>query len=206
VVGAEQRSGQEQFVESTGSDLARNTPLPPIAANLVRLMEQAREERQEQGYTEFYPQWWMYTKGLELVNDYSPYWRRRVQSEGFQRLAQKEGIHVEDINLRSEISDEGLEERQQFFRDIATAYGIAAYAEFTPRQKNRFREELREDIQDLNIGNVTLNEQQRELLTQIGTATNTPIDPDQEEYHYYTVLTQPDITEEEMENDPRYNT
>jgi hypothetical protein len=202
----EYRPDGEQFAESTGSDLARNAPMPPIAANLVRLMEQAREERQRQGYTEFYPHWWMYTKSYEVVAEYSPAWRRRVQSEGFQRFAQNAGINIEDINLRSEISDEELEARQQFFRDIFTAYGIAAYQEFTPRQKDRFREILREDITEFNIGNVTLNEQQRELLTHIGIATSTPIDPDQETYHYYTVLTQPDITEEEMKQDPRYDT
>src|SRR5207245_3297819 len=138
-------------------------------------------------------------------NDYSPFWRSYFKSEGGKRFARQEGLDPY-INLRSEISDEGLEERQQFFGDIATAYGIAAYRQFTPRQKHRFREILREDITNFNIGNVTLNEQQRELLTQIATANNKPIDPDQAEYHYYTVLTQPDITEKEMEEDPRYFT
>ena len=49
------RPNREQFAESTGSDLSRNTPLPPIVANLVQLIEQAREARQAQGLTEFYP-------------------------------------------------------------------------------------------------------------------------------------------------------
>lgn len=162
----------EQFAESTGSDLARNTPLPPIAANLVRLMEQAREARQEQGLSEFYPQWWMYTNIVEVTAE----------------MGGRNGVVFDALF------------------DVSRAYGITAYSQFTPRQKDQFRENLRLDIRDLNIGSVTLNEHQREILTHIGTATNTPIDPDQAEYHYATILTQPDITEEEMEQDPRYNT
>jgi len=162
----------EQFAEINGSDLSRNTPIPPIAANLVRLMEQAREVRQEQGYTEFYPQWWMYTKSLEVA------------------------VEMGDRN----------DEVRHTIADISTAYGVAAYAQFTPRQKDQFRENLRLDRRELSISSVTLNEQQREILSHIGTATNTPIDPDQEEYQYATILTQPEITEEELEQDPRYNT
>src|SRR5947199_7187208 len=130
VVEGEYRPGGEQFAEGKGSDLSRNTPLPPIAANLVRLMEQAREERQAQGYTEFYPQWWMYTKSLEVA--------------------------VEMGNRNDEV--------RHMIADISTAYGIAAYPQFTPRQKDQFRENLRLDIRDLNIGSVTLNERQREIL------------------------------------------
>jgi len=172
LVEGDYRPGEEQFAESNGGDLSRNAPIHPIAANLVQLMEQARQNRERQGLTEFYPQWWMYTKSLEVA------------------------VEMGERN----------DEVRHSIADISTAYGIAAYAQFTPRQKDQFRENLRLDIRDLNIGNVTLNEQQREILTQIGTATNTPIDPAQEEYHYYTVLNQPDITEEEMEQDPRFNT
>lgn len=75
-----------------------------------------------------------------------------------------------------------------------------------PRQKDRFREELRDQIRVENIGNVTLNEHQRQVLTQIAQATETPVNPDQETYHFYTVLKQPEITEEEMEQDQRYST
>ena len=201
-VEGENRPGGEPFAEGSGGDLSRNGPMSPIAANLVRLMYQAQEARQAQGYTEFYPQWWMYTTSYEIISEYSPSWRRRVLSGALET----EGITTDTIDVRPELSDQDLEARQQFFRDIFTAYGIAAYSQFTPRQKDRFREILREDITEFNIGNVTLNEQQRELLTHIGIATNTPIDPDQETYHYYTVLTQPEITEEEMELDPRYDT
>jgi hypothetical protein len=172
MIDSEVRPGGEQFAENTGSDLARNTPLPPIAANLVQLMEQARAARQEQGLTEFYPNWWMYTNIVEVTAE---------------------------MGGRNDVVFEAL-------FDVSRAYGIAAYQQFTPRQKDQFRENLRLDIRDLNIGSVTLNEQQREILTHIGTATNTPIDPDQVEYQYATILTQPDITEEEMEQDPRYNT
>ena len=194
------------FGETSGSDSSKNVVITPIAANLVRLMAQARQDVERRGSTEFYPQWWMYDKISQVVSFYSPHWRRRVQSEEFQRFAQRLGINTSNINLRSEISDEELEERQHFFRDIATAYGIAAYSQFTPRQKDQFRENLRLDSRELNISSVTLNEQQREILSHIGTATNTPIDPDQEEYQYATILTQPEITEEELEQDPRYNT
>lgn len=172
MVGAEQRPEIEHFAERSGGDLARNTPMPPIAANLVRFMDQAREERQRQGYTEFYPQWWMYTKMLEVA------------------------VEMGDRN----------DEVRHAIVDVHRAYGIAAYSQFTPRQKDQLRQNLRSNITTLNIGSVTLNEQQRELLTQIAIATNTPIDPDQEEYQYSTVLMQLDIAEEEMEQDPRYNT
>ncbi len=172
MIGVEQRPEGEHFAGESGSDLARNIPLPPIAANLVQLMEQAREARQEQGLTEFYPQWWMYTRSLEVA------------------------VEMGERN----------DEVRHMIADISTAYGIAAYPQFTPRQKDQFRQNLRLDIRDLNIGSVTLNERQREILIQIGTATNTPIDPDQAEYQYATILTQPDITEAEMEQDPRYNT
>ena len=146
--------------------------MPPIAANLVQLMEQARQAREMQGLTEFYSQWWMYTKSLEVA--------------------------VEMGNRNNEV--------RHAIADVQTAYGIAAYQEFTPRQKNRFREVLREDTHRLNNGSVILNEQQRELLTQIAIATSIPINPEQEEYHSSTVLAQPEITEEEIEQDPRYNT
>jgi len=194
------------FGETSGSDSSKNVVITPIAANLVRLMAQARQDVERRGSTEFYPQWWMYDKISQVVSFNSPHWRRRVQSEEFQRFAQRLGINTSNINLRSEISDEELEERQHFFRDIATAYGIAAYSQFTPRQKDQFREELREEITELNFGNVTLNEQQRELLRDITTATNTPFNPNYEEYHFATVLNKPDITEEEMQEDPRYDT
>jgi hypothetical protein len=192
--------------ERRGSNLPGNQIISPLAANLIRLMEEAREQVLRRGSTEFYPPFWMYDKILEIVNDYSPHWRSRVQTEDFKRFAQKVGKNIEDINLRPELSDEELDQRQHFFSAIQTAYGIAAYPHFTPRQKNRFREILREDIRELNIGNVMLSEQQRQVLTQIAAATGTPIDPDQETYHYHTVLRQPDITEQEMREDPRYGT
>ncbi len=182
------RNGERQ-----GSDVQANALISPLAANLIHLMEQERQRvlaRSE--YSEFYPQWWMYDKISNIASDYSPRWRRQV-------LGEKEA-------LRHELSNEELDERQQFFRGIQIAYGIAAYPQFTPRQKDAFREELREDIRDFNIGNVTLSEPQRQVLSIIATATETPIDPDQETYHYYTVLQQPDISEKEMEEDPRYDT
>ncbi len=170
-------------------------------------MEQARQAIERRGDTEFYPQFWMYDKIGEIVSDYSPEWRIYVQSEEGKRGLQKAGINTDNINLREKISDEGLEERQQFFRDIKWAYGIAAYLQFTLRQKDVFRENLRGWIQVVpNIGNVALNEQQRTVLTQIASATNTPVDPDQKIYHFDAVLSQPEITEEEMDEDPRYDT
>ena len=192
--------------ERRGSDHSKNTLTSPLAANLVSLMEQARQNVLQRGSSEFYPQFWMYDKISGIVNDYSPDWRRRVQSEGFRRFAQRTGINIHDINLRSELSDNELEERQQFFRDIANAYGIAAYLQFTPMQKDQFRGELRENIRYSDIANVTLTEQQRVVLQYIASATDTPVDPDQEKYSFDTVLTQPEITEEEMLKDPRYDT
>jgi hypothetical protein len=174
----------------------------PLARNLIGLMEQARQARERRGFTEFYPPFWMYDKISYMVIDYSPDWRRRVLSGALER----EGINTSNIDVRPELSDQDLEEREQFFRGIAKAYGIAAYSQFTPRQKNVFRDELRKNIRNLNIGNVTLTEQQRVVLQHIAEATNTPINPEQETYHYYTVLQQPDITEEEMREDPRYGT
>jgi hypothetical protein len=196
----------QQFGEPSESGQQENAVINPIAANLVRLMEQARQARERRGFTEFYPPFWMYDRIGLVVAEYSPSWRRRVQSEEFQRFAQKEGINIDDINLRSEISDEGLEERQQFFSSIQLAYGIVAYPQFTPCQKNVFREELRETIRISNTGNVNLNEPQRELLTQIAIATKTAIDPDQGMYDFDTVLKQPEITKEEMLENPRYDT
>ncbi len=216
--GVEGRPGQEahqQFKaglpgnssgEQRGSDQSKNTLISPLAANVVRLMEQTRQAIERRGDTEFYPQFWMYDKILSIVNDYSPDWRRRVQSEGFRRFAQKTRNNINDINLRGELSDNELEERQQFFRDIATAYGIAAYSQFTPMQKDQFRDELKEDLRNSNIGTVILTEQQRVVLQHIATTTNTLVDPDQEEYDFDTVLIQPEITEEEMDEDPRYDT
>jgi hypothetical protein len=175
----------------------------PLALELVRLMEQARQKvLRRSEYSQFHPPFWMYDKISYMVIDYSPHWRRRVLSGALER----EGINTDDIDVRPELSDQDLEARQQFFSGIATAYGIAAYQQFTPMQKNQFREELRGDIREFNIGNVTLTEQQRVVLQHIAEATNTPINPEQETYHYYTVLQQPDITEEEMREDPRYGT
>src|SRR6266536_2251161 len=130
--GVEGRPGQEAHQQSEaglpgnssgerrGSDQSKNTLTSPLAANLVRLMEQAQQ-----------------------------------------------AIETDNINLRPELSDEELEERQQFFWDIQRAYGIAAYSQFAPRQKNVFREELQQDRRELNIGNVTLSEPQRQVLIQI---------------------------------------
>ena len=216
--GVEGRPGQEahqQFKaglpgnsggERGGSDQSKKTVISPLAANLISLMEQARQNVLQRGSSEFYPQFWMYDKISSIINDYSPDWRRRVQSEGFRRFAERTGINIDDINLRSELSDNELEERQQFFRDIATAYGIAAYSQFTLMQKDQFRGELRENIRYSNIANVTLTEQQRVVLQHIASATDTPVDPYQEEYCFDTVLIQPEITEEEMLIDPRYDT
>ena len=188
--------------ERRGSIQQGGAVMPPLARNLIGLLEQERQRvlsRSE--YSQFSPQWWMFNKILEVGNDYSPHWRRRVLSGELE----KEGIDVGNINVRPELSDQELDQRQRFFTDIQTAYGIAAYPQFTPKQKNRFREELREEIRDFNIGNVTLTEQQRVVLQHIAAATNTPIDPHQETYHYYTVLQQPDITKAEMRADPRYS-
>lgn len=209
--GGAGRPTQPNLLQAGGerrqNTLSGGAVMSPLVANLVGLMEQAQQARERRGlFTEFYPQFWMYDKIVEVAGDYSPSWRRYVQSEEGSRSLREEGINPDNINTRDEISDAGLEERQQFFSDIATAYGIAAYDQFTPRQKNRFREILRNDITVLNIGDVTLNEHQRIVLSQIATTTNTPIDPTQETYHYYTILQQPNITEKEMEQDPRYNT
>lgn len=192
----------QQFGERSGNALSGSAVMSPVVVNLLGLMEQARQTVERRGFTEFYPPFWMYDKLLEVAAEYSPAWRERVKSESFQRFAQKVGINTDNINTRDEISDEGLEERQQFFGDLATAYGIAAYSRFTPRQKDRFRQYLRE----LNIGSVTLSERQREVLGYITTATETPFNSNQTEYEFATVLTQPEITEREMEDDPRYNT
>ncbi|SRR6266487_688828 len=162
----------QQCGERSGSGEARSTVIPPLAANMVRLMEQAREGVRRRGFTEFYPQFWMYDKILE------------VSVEMGKRNAE----------VRNAIAD------------VSTAYGIAAYPQFTPRQKDQLRTNLRRDIRTLHMGSVTLNKQQRELLQHVATATNTPIDPDQAAYDYHTVLTQPEITKEEMAKDPRYNT
>jgi hypothetical protein len=162
----------QQFGERSGSGEARNTVIPPLAANIVRLMEQAREGVRRRGFTEFYPQFWMYDKILEV------------------------SVEMGDRNA----------EVRNAIADVSTAYGIAAYPQFTPRQKDQLRTNLRQDIRRLHIGSVTLNEQQRELLQHIATATSTPIDPDQTEYEYTTILAQLEITAEEMERDPRYNT
>jgi hypothetical protein len=219
--GAEHRPGQPRLIpnfqqfepvgtgtarlgsgERRGSDLSGNAVMPPLVMNLVRLMEQARQEVLRRGSIEFYPPFWMYNKIAEITNDYSPHWRRRVLSGALEQ----EGINTGNIDIRPELSDQDLDERQLFFGDIAKAYGITAYSQFTPRQKHRFREELREDIREFNIGNVILNKQQRKVLVYIATATNIPINPDQETYHYYTVLQQPDITEKERKEDRRYFT
>ena len=162
----------QQFGETSGSRESRNTVIPPLAANIVRLMEQAQEGVRRRGFTEFYPQFWMYDKILEVSVE----------------------MGIRNAEVRNAIAD------------VSTAYGIAAYPQFTPRQKDQFRTNLRQDIQTLNIGSVALNGQQRELLQHLTTATNTPINPDQAEYDYNTVLAQPEITEEEMAKDPRYNT
>src|SRR6266496_983698 len=152
--GVEGRPGQEAHQQSEaglpgnssgerrGSDQSKNTLTSPLAANLVRLMEQARQAIERRGFTEFYPPFWMYDKIGEVIGDYSPHWRRRVINE--KEALQKEGIDTDNINLRPELSDEELEERQQFFWDIQRAYGIAAYSQFAPRQKNVFREELQQ--------------------------------------------------------------
>lgn len=180
--------------------------MSPVVVHLVGLMKQAQLARIESGFTDFYPHWWMYSQIAEGANDYSPRWVRRGQSEAGRRSLQKEGINPDTLNLRSELNDGELQERQQFFSDIATAYGIAAYAQFTPRQKDQFRKELREDITNFDIGNVTLNEHQRQVLSQIATATSIQIDPTQETYQYSTILQQPNITKEELENDERFTT
>ncbi len=162
----------QQFGERSGNSESRNTVIPPLSTNIVRLMEQAREGVRRRGFTEFYPQFWMYDKILEV------------------------SVEMGDRNA----------EVRNAIADVSTAYGIAAYPQFTPRQKDQLRKNLWQDVRTLNIGSITLNEQQRELLQHIATATNTPIDPDQTEYDYSTVLTQPEITKEEMAKDPRYNT
>jgi len=192
--------------ERRGGDLSGGAVLSPLVVNLLGLMEQARQAREGRGFTDFHPPFWMYSQITEGANDFSPHWRRHAQSEAGRKWLQKAGINPDTINTRNEISDEGLRERQKFLSDIATAYGIAAYTQFTPRQKDQFRKELREQITVENIGNVTLNEHQRLVLTQLAAATETPVKPEQETYHFYTILQQPDITEEAMEQDPRYST
>src|SRR5207248_3133907 len=138
--GVEGRPGQEAYQqfkaglpgntsgERRGSDQSKNTLISPLAANLIQLMEQARQARERRGFTEFYPPFWMYDKISNIVNDYSPHWRRRVISE--KETLQEEGISTDNINLRPELSDEELEVRQQFFCDIQLAHGIAAYPQF----------------------------------------------------------------------------
>ncbi|HEU5376682.1 MAG TPA: hypothetical protein VFV38_14700 [Ktedonobacteraceae bacterium] len=192
--------------ERKGNSLAGGAVMSPLAANLVGFMEQARQTRERQGFREFYPQWWMYTALSEGAGGFSPNWRNRVTSEEGKKRLQKEGININSINTREEISDEGLQEREQFFRDIATAYGIAAYAQLTPRQKGQLRKELREEIAVSNADTITLNEHQRQVLSQIASATETPLNPQQETYQYSTILQQPDITAEEMEKNPGYST
>ena len=170
-------------------------------------MEQARLARERRGFAEFYPPFWMYDKIDMISQDYSPEWRIHVQSEGFKSFAQRAGINTDTINLRNELSDDELVERQQFFRVVQWVYGIAAYPQFTPAQKNEFREELRRSIERGIIPDqLTPTELQRQLLTDITTATGTPFNSDQEEYHVSTVLNQPEITEEEILEDPRYDT
>ncbi len=217
--GVEGRPGQEahqQFKaglpgnssgERKESDQSKNALISPLAANLVRLMEQARQERERRGFTDFYPPFWMYDRIDIVRQDYSPKWRIHVQSEEFKRFAQREGINTDNINSRNELSDEELVERQQFFKVTQWVYGIAAYPQFTPAQKNEFRKELRRATELCIIpDHLTPTELQRQLLTDITTATNTLFNPDQEEYHVSTVLNQPEITEEEMLEDPRYGT
>jgi hypothetical protein len=199
--GVAGRSGERR-----GGDLSGGAVISPLVVDLIRGMEQAREGIHRRGFTQFHPVFWMYDKICEMVADYSPRWRQYAQSEEGRRSLQKEGIDTHKINTWNGVSDEGLRERQQFFSDVATAYGIAAYDQFTPRQKNRFRKELRDQIKVENIGNVTLSEHQRQVLAQIAVATETPVNPAQETYHFYTILQQPDITEEAMRKDPRYST
>jgi hypothetical protein len=158
--------------EQSGSGEATYAIIPPLTANIVSSLEQAREGVRRRGFTEFYPQFWMYDKILE--------------------------VSVEMGNRNDEVRNAIV--------DVSTAYGLAVYPQFTPRQKDQFRENLRQDIRTLNIGSITLNDQQRVLLQHIATATDTPIDPDQTEYNYNSVLSQPEITEEEMKKDCRYNT
>src|SRR5258708_28540974 len=115
--------GKEQFYhrpfgETSGSDQSKNTVISPLAANLVRLMEQARLARERRGFAEFYPPFWMYDKIDMISQDYSPEWRIHVQSEGFKSFAQRAGINTDTINLRNELSDDELVERQQFFRVV----------------------------------------------------------------------------------------
>ncbi|HLW02686.1 MAG TPA: hypothetical protein VKT82_28790 [Ktedonobacterales bacterium] len=192
--------------ERRGGDLSGGAVLSPIATDLVRLMREAQQTRRGRGFTDFYPQWWMYSQIVEGANDYSPRFRRRMQSESGRRGLRKAGINPDVLNSRQNISDGELRERQRFFSTIASAYGIAAYDQFTPRQKDQLRKELREQITVEGIGNVTLSEHQQQVLAQIASATETPVHPDQTTYHFYTVLQQPDITEEAMEKDPRYST
>jgi hypothetical protein len=197
----------QQFEKESGSDQVFTVGNPiDLVGNLRALIEQARLNRERREFSEFYPQWWMYDRIGLTIAEYSPEWRRWVQSEAGQRQSQEMGIDTNDINPRNEISDEGLAERQDFFRAIKWAYGIAAYPQFTPRQKDAFRGELRDWIRVADIGSITLNEHQRQILSHIAAATDTPIDTDQTEYHFYTVLRQPDITEKEMQEDPRYAT
>ena len=91
------------------SRIGMATVINPIAASLVRLMEQARQDVEKRGSTEFYSQWWMYDKISQVVSLYSPDWRRRVQSDEFQRFAQRVGIDNVTINLRSDLSDTELD-------------------------------------------------------------------------------------------------
>src|SRR5579872_1073594 len=109
--GAEQPARLPLGGERKGSDQVGSTIINPIAANIVRLMEQAQQTRERHGFSEFYPQWWMYNKILEVEVE---------QGHG-----------------------ENKPELVSFLSDMKTAYGITAYAQFTPRQKNRFREILR---------------------------------------------------------------
>jgi len=131
--------------------------------------------------------------------------REGVQRRGFSEFDPPFWMHDKLIEVAGEMGDRNDEVRRAIY-ELSTAYGIAAYSQFSPMQKNRFRENLRSQIRARNIGSVTLSERQRELLGYITAATDTPFDPNQTEYQYSTVLTQPDITEEEMEEDPRYNT
>ena len=193
--------------EQRGSDQSKNTFISPLVVNLVRYMELARQTRERRGFTDFYPPFWMYDSLDKIRQDYSPEWRMHVQSEAFSRFAQRTGVNPDNIQLRNELSDDELAERQQFFTVVQWVYGIAAYPQFTPAQKNEFREELKR-ARELGIipDQLIPTEPQRQLLTDITTATNTQFHPDQEEYHVAMVLNQPEITEEELVEDSRYDT
>lgn len=189
--------------ERSGGDLSGGAAMSPLVMNLVRLMGQERERAYNRSRG-FYPSWWMYNKIRDITMDYSPEWRGYVKSEKGRKSLQAGRIDPDSINTWDNISDEGLNERQDFFDEINWAYGIAAYPQFTPMQKNSFRDNLQRWKKNINIDSVTLTEQQRQVLSQIATATETPIDPDQQEYRFSTVLQQPDITDEEMIKDPRF--